>query len=119
LPEEEEERELPMAPFLQALGVVALFAIVPTLALAQQSTPTQSAPTPGVAPSYPGSGYSADPLHRRVPASRLENPEARVQRCAQMTDRGQRESCEDDLRRNDGLRRDVLPPERIRRRQPK
>jgi hypothetical protein len=102
-----------MAPLLQVLIIVAMLAIVPTLAFAQQSTPTQS----GAAPSYPGSGYTGETLHRRAPATRQENPEAKLQRCAQMTERGQRESCEDDLRRNDGLRRDVLPPERVRRRQ--
>jgi hypothetical protein len=106
-----------MAPCLQALGLVVFVALVPLSARAQPSTPTQSAPARGVAPSYPESGYSGPTVHRRVPASRLENPEARLQRCAQMSDRGQRESCEDDLRRNDGLRRDVLPPPRERRRQ--
>jgi hypothetical protein len=106
-----------MAPCLRALSVIAIVALAPLSAHAQPSTPTQSAPGRGVAPSYPESGYSGPTVHRRVPASRLENPEARLQRCAQMSDRGQREACEDDLRRNDGLRRDVLPPARERRRQ--
>jgi hypothetical protein len=82
-------------------AIVLLVTAPPPPALAQQSTPTLSAPSQGVAPSYPGSGHSRGSVrHRPSSGLRLENPEAALQRCAQLSDRADRESCERDARRN-------------------